>query len=589
MSDLIFKNDLSEVSGEDLLQTARCEDLLYEQIQQVAVLGDFERGVIDALKGSGANLLEGARGVGKSMLLRMAEIELDQTFSTERKLGVYVNFKTSTLLEGVKADERDAFQIWVNIKILEALHEKLLTLNLIAKTGSADPYQRVFGVSSVLETKAMLEEKIHLLQKLAFSKVGHTEIINQIGADFLAKAQDTSFLVNVIKEVAELFSLGKIIFFFDEAAHTFIPTQQNIFFEIFKLLHGGKVACKAAVYPTVTNYGRNFEVGQDAIVLPVIRFDPGESGRRENRLHFRSILEKRIPKASGLRKKIFARGTELDLCIDLSNGNPRALLHVLNSAISGNSTLSERSVSLAVQSYVDQALIPYHNSLTKRLPKYASHIRVGLDLLRGYLIPEIRSKNHRRTKSEYQSAFFTLQRDMSPNLKLALDILTYSGMVSQLGTVKIANGTGPRYLINLALMAAEKAFDTPKTSDAIARLSLTDYREFSSSDSQIRTYLSSLLATDEACPACSALLPQNAKFCSECGYKIIATSIVSALLEEEVSGLSISQRLKERIRPKFPTVGSVVQAKRNELMAIPYIKDVRSRIIKNAADEFISG
>lgn len=234
----------TQITGDDLLQTARCEDLLYEQIRQISVLGDFERRIIDALKGGGANLLEGARGVGKSMLLRMAEIELDNTFQTDKKLGVYVNFKTSTLLEGVKADERDAFQIWVNIKILEALHEKMLALNIIAKSGGADPYQRVFGISSVLETKAMLEEKIHLLQKLAFSKVSQTDIINQIGTEFLAKAQDTSFLVNIIREVAELFSLNKILFFFDEAAHTFIPTQQNIFFEIFKLLHGGKVACK---------------------------------------------------------------------------------------------------------------------------------------------------------------------------------------------------------------------------------------------------------------------------------------------------------------------------------------------------------
>lgn len=582
--------ETAQMTGEDLLQTARCEDLLYEQIQQVSVLGDFERRIIDSLKGSGANLLEGARGVGKSMLLRMAEIELDAAFAKDTKLGVYVNFKTSTLLEGVKADERDAFQIWVNIKILEALHEKLLALNLIAKTGRADPYQRVFGVSSVLETKAMLEEKIHLLQKLAFSKTGQADIIDQIGKEFLAKAQDTSFLVNIIKEVADQFQLTKIVFFFDEAAHTFIPTQQTIFFEIFKLLHGEKVACKAAVYPTVTNYGRNFEVGQDAIVLSVIRFDPGEAGRRENRAHFRSILEKRLPKTSALRKKIFAKGAELDLCIDLSNGNPRALLHILNSALSGTSSLSERTVSLAVQSYVDQALIPYHQSLSKRLPTYASHIRVGLDLLRGYVIPEIRTKNHRKTKSEYQSAFFTVQRNMSPNLKLALDILSYSGMVSQLGTVKIAGGnTGPRYMVNLALMATEKAFDTSKTSEAIARLSLTDYREFSSSDSQIQTYLDSLLVSSEMCSACSAPLPENAKFCSECGNRITATSIVSTLLEESVNGLSIGDRLKDRIRPKFPTVGSVVQAKRHELMTVPYIKDVRSRIIKNAADEFISG
>jgi hypothetical protein len=144
-------------------------------------------------------------------------------------------------------------------------------------------------------------------------------------------------------------------------------------------------------------------------------------------------------------------------------------------------------------------------------------------------------------------------------------------------------------MINLALMATEKAFDTSKAADAISRLSLTDYREFSSSDSQIQTYLASLLIPSESCAACAAPLPINAKFCIECGNKVIATSIVSKLLEEPIDGLSLSDRLKDRVRPKFSTVGSIVQAQRKELMTIPYIKDVRSRIIKNAADEFISG
>ena len=41
----------TQITGDDLLQTARCEDLLYEQIRQISVLGDFERRIIDALKG----------------------------------------------------------------------------------------------------------------------------------------------------------------------------------------------------------------------------------------------------------------------------------------------------------------------------------------------------------------------------------------------------------------------------------------------------------------------------------------------------------------------------------------------------------
>ena len=90
---------------EDLLQAARCEDLNYAQIRELSVLGSFETTLISTLKQPGAHLLEGARGVGKSMLLRLAEIDMDSNFESERRLGVYVTFKTSTVLEGVRAGE----------------------------------------------------------------------------------------------------------------------------------------------------------------------------------------------------------------------------------------------------------------------------------------------------------------------------------------------------------------------------------------------------------------------------------------------------------------------------------------------------
>ena len=48
---------------------------------------------------------------------------------------------------------------------------------------------------------------------------------------------------------------------------------------------------------------------------------------------------------------------------------------------------------------------------------------------------------------------FTLSvRDISPNLRLSLDILSYSGTLLSKGTVKIANQkTGQRYVVNVAL------------------------------------------------------------------------------------------------------------------------------------------
>lgn len=572
----------------DLIQAARCEDLNYQQVRALSVLGDYEKNIVSKLKQSGAHLLMGSRGVGKSMLLRTAEIEMDDEFTSEKALAVYVyvNFKTSTLLEGVKAGERDAFQIWVGAKILQAVHDKLIFFDLIKDDDVDDPYRRIFNISSQ-QTKTYLKEKIHLLQSLCFSR-NKEKKLTEIGDTFLDRILDTSFILEILKELTEKFNLKGMLFLFDEAAHTFIPSQQEIFFEIFKLLHGDRITVKAAVYPTITSYGRNFEIGQDAIVLSVDRFEPGEIGRKTTRSLFRNMLIKRLPPTASMKKKVFQRGELLDLCIDLSTGNPRAFLHLLSSAYENG--FSERAITLAAQNYTDTELMPYHTNLSKRLPKYSNHVRVGLDLLRGYIIPEIRNKNFRVKKSDYQSAFFTVPRDISPNLKLSLDILCYSGILTSKGTVKIAERkTAPRYMIHLSLMATEKAFSKTKLRNAISSLSLTDYREFSSEDPKIENYVDDIMESKETCQACGADLPPNAKFCNQCGAKIEQTTIISSLLEEPVTALSISDRLKNRIKDRFPKVGNVVQAKRQEIMTIKYIKEVRSRIIKNAADEFISG
>jgi hypothetical protein len=173
---------------------------------------------------------------------------------------------------------------------------------------------------------------------------------------------------------------------------------------------------------------------------------------------------------------------------------------------------------------------------------------------------------------------------------LSLDILSYSGILVNKGTVKIAERqTGLRYMVHFAILATEKAFASPRLSEAMGSISLTDYREFSASDVQIETYLRELQEAGDHCGKCSAAIPPNAKFCPECGNKLEATSIIGPLLDEYVDALSLSRALCERVRPQFPRVGDVVQASREEIMRIKWIKEVRSRIIKNAADEFISG
>jgi uncharacterized OB-fold protein len=573
----------------DYLEAARSEDLKLHEVKELGVVTEFERNIINSLKGPGAHLLQGARGVGKTTLLRLAEVELDAEFPRARALAVYVNFKTSTLLEGISAGQKSAFQIWVNTKILHGVHEKLVALRLLEVHGATDPYERVFGITGVEQTGTFLAQKLHQIQKLAFAN-DKAAVEQELGEEFLNNLFDPSFLGSVLREVAERFSFQRIILLFDEAAHTFIPSQQEIFFELFKFLQGGYISCKAAVYPTVTSYGRNFEVGHDAVILSMDRYEPAGPGRKIYRTQFREIVEKRIPKGSRKRKDIFTHGELLDLCVDISTGNPRAFLHILNEVV--RSGFSARAVSLAAQSYVDRELLPYHTNLEKRLPKYSSHVRVGMEMLRHYIVPEIRKKNRSETKSSYQAAAFTLPiRDVSPNLRLALDILAYSGSLLAKGTVKIANQkTGQRYVVNVALLLSERAFASSDLKGSLDAISLTDYREFSATDSNLETYVAELKSPNDTCPNCSSALAPNARFCAQCGQPVEkGAAVISGLLEDSIDALSISDRLRDRVRPKFPKVGHIVQAQREELMTIDYIKEVRSRIIKNAAEEHISG
>ena len=290
----------------DLLQAARCEDLKYDEIKNLTVLSNYEREIVDKLKMPGAHLLQGARGVGKSQLLRQAEIEIDEHFNTEKKISIYINFKTSPLLEGISINDKNAFQVWVGAKILQSVHQKLEFLNLINSQNSDDPYQKIFNIGSANITQEFLSEKIHQIQNYALAADKELES-KKIGSDFIDKVNDINFIRDTLVTLVSKLNVDRVIFLFDEVAHTFIPAQQEIFFEIFKLLHGNSIAVKAAVYPTVTSYGKNFEIGHDAILISLDRFETG-TGLLQMRELFRNLFNKRTEENSNLRKRIYSNG-----------------------------------------------------------------------------------------------------------------------------------------------------------------------------------------------------------------------------------------------------------------------------------------
>jgi hypothetical protein len=154
---------------DSLIDLARAEDFTDEQFLACFAETERERDFIERLKGPGAHLLEGPRGVGKSSLLKKAELELDERFSFNHVLGVYVNFKASLLVESGRSElGYDPFLCWVAAKILDAFYKKSRKLQFITSHDIDERYKRLLGVGPSW-TASVLEENIRDLQSLAMA------------------------------------------------------------------------------------------------------------------------------------------------------------------------------------------------------------------------------------------------------------------------------------------------------------------------------------------------------------------------------------------------------------------------------------
>ena len=77
----------------------RTEEMTNELIEEVSVLNTYERDIINKLKSSTPVLLVGERGVGKSFLFKMTQIQMIREFECQRVVPVMVTFRRASLLK----------------------------------------------------------------------------------------------------------------------------------------------------------------------------------------------------------------------------------------------------------------------------------------------------------------------------------------------------------------------------------------------------------------------------------------------------------------------------------------------------------
>lgn len=532
----------------------RTEDISNDRLLDLFVETQRDRLVVESLKSATPTVLVGSRGVGKSFLLRVAASELKRDLTESRIFPVYLSFTKSSLVQCANPNQ---FHFWMLAKICNALRRALTREGLIVRIPnevrilSGDSSPKSGAEQSSLEIVESLFEK--------FWQTPNTEIDT-------TKVPDVDSLKNAVEDICEKLALNRIALFIDEAAHVFLPQQQRSFFTLFRDLRSSFITCNAAIYPGVTSYGESFQPAHDATFISVDR-EVLADGYISN---MREIVEKQA--GSEVLKSIERNGQNFATLAYAASGNPRLLLKTLSKA----QKISTSEINEVFRTFYRSEIWAEHSILAEKYPGHKRLVDWGRNFIETVVLPDIQRKNAQYTDIDKStSSFFWIHRDAPIGVKHALQILCYTGIVSEhsVGMKATRAEIGTRYAVNLGCLFAQDTNPAQNAFQIAKALSIKRMTEFGASHTafidlrDVRDSLEDIAVNREA---------------------------LAAQLGKSIDVLDITSWQKTKLLElKLTTVRDVLKVKEQDLMKADYIGNVRARQMRNAAEaavfEYLSG
>ena len=541
-------------------------------------------------------LLEGSRGVGKTMLMKTAMLQSLEKFGQNSILPVWISFEESIRLERISIvnNNIDPFLQWTMGKIL------LETLYMILKTKPEatkeldNRLSKIFGKKSVNTDEKysdLLKNYIKTLEKADIKD--SSELEKKIPSKGLINALDNpyafkEFLLTLIED----FNLSRIVFLFDEAAHVFSYSQQEKFFTFFKSLRDPRIACKAAVYPGITNYGKSFERGQDAKELRI----GWDSSKREDLNYIKNILKKRI---QGYDKKAWELLTVDNDIIDMicicSNGNPRFAFHIVDE-LNFDKKITSKSLITTIRRVFKTKWTEF-STLKQRLLKYEIHINEAEKLMKEIIIPNLVEWNKiKRDKKLKLSGGINISTGVYDKLYKVFSILDYSSLININHSKKALGQKKQGYYISLnpSLLFTDIII---KDIQEFRKISISNdmNKEYSLGTPEIIGIIKRVKESNELICSNSTCdfrtTDDKFKFCPQCGTPIKLNepiSLYKILRSHDINYLKLSSKIKTRLNTKFSNIGEIYDAEPDNIK-MHYIKEVRVEKIKNAVIEYMAG
>ena len=434
----------------------RTESIPFDEIERLSVLNSADNKIISALKSSEPCLLEGSRGTGKSFLMRVAEREIEK--ADDAFVTVFVAFNKSSLL-----DTQDSLQFyhWMLAKTLKALSNKLRKRGLAVSRYSAnllsnDSHEATTAVETDLKQIVKTFEESY--------KGGPNPDVSSL--------PDIEDVKDAIENICEENNLRRIYFFFDEAAHVFRPAQQRQFFTLFKDLRSPYITCNAAIYPGVTYFGESFELTHDCTYKKLER----NIKEADYLQYFKDMVFKQ---ASDPVRQAFENQRELfNTLAFAAGGNPRMLLRTVQDLERVNAS----SVDSLLKAFYRDKIWAEHTELGE---KYKGHQRIidwGRDFLEQTVIPTIEDYNSVREEKgvDESSIYFWVHKDCPAQVKEALRLLTYTGIINLVDTSVRATRSqlGNRYEVKYGCLISRKNHPNSESKAFYSSLSIKKHPEF---------------------------------------------------------------------------------------------------------------
>lgn len=554
--------------------TEQAEYIPESSFEKWTISHQNESAIIQKLTHSGAKLITGPRGCGKTTLMLKAYSKLIKS-KKDVSLPIYVNFKSSLKLEPLYRSNSNAaywFNQWLLLKIVGGLFKSLDEFNC---------KNFIFDMS-----RSQVDKNIDLLE------MGRVDLVGD------KKDQLTIHILDqVIDRATEAVGKSRCVLLLDDAGHAFSPEQQHDFFEFFREVRSKTVSPKAAIYPGVTSYSSSFHVGHDAEEIDVwIR--PNSSGYID---FMHSLLKSRFN--DDVYAQLSKDSNLLNLMCYAAYGIPRSLLNMISTFCKDEENnqasikLESQSVLKAIKTSFDNTYQIY-DSLKLKLPMYKNFIDSGAVFYENSL--SINKEFNKGADVNKQSAIIAIKRPISAELSRVLGFFQYAALIAPNGlSSRGGKGVYELYEMHYGAIIDRNVFFSSRgistENYCMAFENRPNHHYPRHSEASILEKDSSVKEFSLALPPCDVCktprLSDEAKFCVNCGAKLKDASVFEDIVGQDIECLPITLNRARSIREssRIRTIKDILMDHDNrELRGVYMIGPLWAKKIRSYAEEFIA-